>query len=645
MPYEDDHFIETSRPVWNYSLFSDHDVRLFQHGDLRNAYLKFGSHKLNVNGANGYYFAVWAPDAEMVAVTGEFNGWKDHLHKLYPRHDSSGIWEGFIPRLGTNSYYRYYIRGADGRHYHKADPYAFYNELRPGTASITYAFDYTWKDQDWMKKQKKKNALTAPWSIYEVHLGSFMKPDVNDPNGYTSYKDLIHHLVPYVKNMGYSHVEFMPVMEYPYDGSWGYQITGFFAATSRFGKPHELMELVDAFHQAEIGVIFDWVPSHFPSNDHGLYLFDGSHVYEYADTRKGYHPDWNSYIFNYKRGEVVSFLISSAHFWFRYFHIDGIRVDAVNSIMRLDFSRNEGEWEPNEQGGNENLEAIAFIRKLNTVIYEDFPHVQMIAEDSGDWPKITAPVHEDGYGFGMKWMIGWMNDIFRYFKKPSHYRTLAQNDFTFSMMYFYNENFIMPLSHDEVVHGKSPMLYKMPGNEWDKFANLRLLYGWMFTHPGGKLLFMGNDIAQTTEWNYNREVEWGLLQHFPHKALQETVKSLNHLYHTEPAMHLLQFEKEGFEWHDLEHREKGIMSFYRMGPDKKDKLFVIFNVTNIPQENWELKLEGKSSWKEIFNTDASEFFGSNKHLNPHMKFHVVNKKKHIVKTSIKIGAFALLILK
>lgn len=645
MAYEHDNFIDTAKPVWNYSFFSNDEVKQFQDGELFTAYEKFGSHQLNLLDTEGYYFAVWAPNAQMVSVIGDFNGWKHYLHKLYPRLDSSGIWEGFIPRLQANTIYKYFIKGIDGAENYKADPFAVYSQLRPLQGSITYSLEKDWEDEDWMKKRTANNALNAPWSVYEVHLGSWMVPDRNNPDGYTSYLDLIPRLVPYVKEMGFTHVEFMPVMEYPYDGSWGYQVTGFFSCNSRFGKPEELMQLIEAFHKNDIGVILDWVPSHFPGDGHGLYKFDGAHTYEYADMRKGYHPDWNSYVFNYARNEVVSFLISSAHFWCRYYHADGLRVDAVNSMMRLDFSRADGEWEPNDKGGNENFEASAFLRKLNGIIYNQFEGVQTIAEDASDWPKITTPLTEGGYGFGMKWMIGWMNDIFRYFKKPPSVRVRVQNDITFSMMYFYNEKFMLPFSHDEVVHGKSPIVYKMPGNEWEKFANTRLLYAFMFTHPGAKLLFMGDEFGQTCEWDYKSELRWELLEHWPHEKLQECVRTLNYHYRHEPALYIKQFDPEGFKWVDINHRLDGILAFMRSNGVAKDEILVVMNITNIPKTNWEIDVEGKAKWREIFNTDDKKYFGSGDYGNTKVVCKVVDRKKHLHKLTINIGPFALMMFK
>ncbi len=645
MAYEDDHFIDSAKLVWNYSFFSAEEIDRFQHGHLHNAYDKFGAHPLTLLGTDGYYFAVWAPNATAVSVVGEFNGWKKQLHPLFVRLDHSGIWEGFIPRLPEGALYKFCITGLSGEEFLKADPFSFFNELRPGTASITRNLQMKWGDDEWMKTRKKNNALNAPWSVYEVHLGSWMRSEKDNENLFNSYHEIRERLVPYVKAMGFTHVEFMPVMEFPYDGSWGYQGTGYFAATSRFGVPEDFMYLVDVLHQNGIGVILDWVPSHFPNDAHGLYRFDGSGTYEYEDSRKGFHQDWSSYIFNYSRGEVRSFLISSAHFWCNKFHADGLRVDAVNSIIRLDFSRKEGEWEPNQYGGNENIEAITFLREMNRTIYRDFPDVQTIAEEASDWPGITMPADKMGFGFGMKWMMGWMHDIFRYFKKQPRDRPEAQDDFSFSLMYFYDENFMLPLSHDEVVHGKSPMIYKMPGNEWEQFANLRLLYSWMFTHPGAKLLFMGNEFGQTSEWNYKSELDWELLQHDSHNKLQECVRALNYLLRTEPAMYDYQFNRKGFEWVSLDHRQEGIIAFKRKGKSRANDLLIVMNVTNFPKENFALQVKGKPAWKELFNSDDLKYWGSGKYMNPHINGKDVDKKKRISEINLNIPPLAAIVLK
>ncbi|MBC7511808.1 MAG: 1,4-alpha-glucan branching protein GlgB [Ferruginibacter sp.] len=638
--YEEEHFVDSTKPVWNYSLFTDTDIRNYQNGNLYNGYQLFGNHATEVLNTQGFYFAVWAPNATEVAVVGDFNNWQTDKHPLFVRLDSSGIWEGFIPNFKKGDAYKYHIKGYKGVAIDKGDPYANYWEVRPQTASKSWNMQYNWDDGEWMKKRKKHNALDAAWSVYEVHLASWMRPDKNDEETYNSYQQITERLVPYVSDMGFTHVEFMPVMEHPFDGSWGYQGTGFFAPTSRFGEPEDFMAMIDAFHNVGIGVILDWVPSHFPYDAHGLFMFDGTHTYEYADMRKGFHPDWNSYIFNYKRGEVKSFLISSARFWFDLFHIDGIRVDAVSSILQLDYSRKEGEWEPNEFGGNGNIEAIAFIKELNETIYRDFPDVQMIAEEATDWPKVSRPTFEDGLGFGMKWMMGWMHDTLDYFKMDPYFRQFHQDKFTFSMMYFYDEQFMLPLSHDEIVHGKSPMLYKMPGDEWQKFANLRLMYTYMFTHPGAKLLFMGNEFAQTTEWNYKSELSWDLLQFEPHKKMQECVKSLNNLYTAQPALHELQFKAEGFEWINLNHRQEGIIVFKRKGKNKEEDVLVVLNMTPVVRRDWKIKIAGKQQWKEIFNSDTLAYWGTGDVYNPDVKVKLVDKDAALYEINIHLPALA-----
>ncbi len=617
--YEALHFVDTAQAVWNYSLFTDEDIHAFQHGTHSTLYQLFGNKQIEVLGVQGTYFSVWAPNATAVFVTGNFNHWNNEAHLLKVRLESSGIWEGFIPHVGQGEVYKYHIHGYKGVKLDKGDPYAHYWELRPQTASITWQTTYQWKDQQWLEDRKIKNRIDQPYSVYEVHLASWMRPDKNNPDRYNSYTQLIDLLVPYVKEMGFTHVECMPVMEHPFDGSWGYQGAGFFAPTSRFGNPQEFAALVDAFHQAGIGVILDWVPSHFPYDSHGLFMFDGANTYEYADMRKGYHPDWNSYIFNYKRGEVKSFLISSAKFWCDQFHIDALRVDAVSSMLRLDYSRAEGQWEPNEFGGNGNLEAIEFIKDLNITLYRDFPAIQTIAEEASDWPGISQPVFMDGLGFGMKWMMGWMHDTLDYFKLDPIMRSGAQDKFSFSMMYYYDEHFMLPLSHDEVVHGKSPMLYKMPGDEWQKFANLRLLYAYMFLHPGAKLLFMGNEFAATKEWDFQSELQWDLLQYPSHGGMKYCVQTLNALYKSNPALYELQYETGGFEWVEMNQRQEGIIAFKRNGKDTKESILVVFNMTPVPRHQVPIHVYGKTNWKEIFNSDAQAFWGTGNVNNNHVK--------------------------
>ena len=609
MAYEDVHFIDANKPVWNYSLFNEEIISNFQNGTLYNAYEYFGNKQFTVLGKQGTYFAVWAPNATEVSVVGNFNDWKEGIHQLYVRLDQSGIWEGFIPGCAKGEVYKYTIQGFQGKLIQKGDPYAHFWEKKPLTASITWNFDFEWKDSEWMLTRDSYNNLDAPYSVYEVHLGSWMKPDPFNEESFFSYWEIAERLVPYVKEMGFTHVELMPVMEFPFDGSWGYQGTGYFAPTSRFGHPEEFMAMINYFHQEGIGVILDWVPSHFPYDSHGLFMFDGTHTYEYADMRKGYHPDWNSYIFNYKRGEVRSFLISNARFWLDRFHVDGLRVDAVSSMLKLDYSRNEGEWEPNEFGGNGNIEAIEFLKNMNEMVYRDFKGVQTIAEEATNWPGVSRPTYTDGLGFGMKWMMGWMHDTLRYFKQDPFYRQFQQNQLTFSMMYYYDENFMLPLSHDEVVHGKSPMIYKMPGDEWQKFANLRLLYTYMFMHPGAKLLFMGNEFGQTDEWNYKTALRWDLLQYDCHIGLKKCVSALAHLIKQEPSLHTNQFTPDGFEWHDLDHRNESVISFCRKG--NSAELLVVLNMTPVERLDWHVKMKAKGRWKEIFNSDLKEYWGTN----------------------------------
>jgi 1,4-alpha-glucan branching enzyme len=630
--------------VWEYSIFSDADVRNFQAGTHYQLYKVFGNKQIEVNGTSGTYFAVWAPSATAVFVTGHFNGWNEISHPLHVRPDASGIWEGFIPDVAAGELYKYHIHGFEGVKLNKADPFAHYAEKRPDTASITWQTNYHWSDQNWMAHRKNKNALDAPISVYEMHLASWMRPIPSDEGSYNTYTQIAERLIPYVLEMGFTHIELMPVMEHPFDGSWGYQGTGFFAPTSRFGNPQDFAAFVNAFHNAGIGVILDWVPSHFPYDDHGLYLFDGSHTYEYADMRKGFHPDWNSYIFNYKRGEVKSFLISSARFWIDQFHIDGLRVDAVSSMLRLDYSRKKGEWEPNEFGGDGNLEAVAFIKDLNETLYRDFPDIQTIAEEATDWPGISKPTSMDGLGFGMKWMMGWMHDTLDYFKADPLMRSGLQDKFSFSMMYYYDENFMLPLSHDEVVHGKSPMIYKMPGDEWQKFANLRLLYTYMYMHPGAKLLFMGNEFAATTEWNYKTELPWHLLAHPSHGGMKYCVQKLNELYTSKPALYELQFDPTGFEWIDLQHRSESVMAFKRKGKNPAHDIVVIINATPVVRHHWKISVQGKQEWHEIFNSDDQDFWGTGVVYNPAIPCVCKDAQKNWYELTLQLPALSAVVL-
>jgi 1,4-alpha-glucan branching enzyme len=643
--YEAEHFVDSEQPVWNYSLMTATDIQNFQNGTHYSFYKIFGNHQIEVLATKGTYFAVWAPNATAVFVTGNFNHWDNQSHPLKVRLDSSGIWEGFIPHVLKGEVYKYHIHGYKGVLLDKGDPFANYWELRPLTASITWDTAYEWRDAKWLEQRKINNKIDQPYSVYEVHLASWMRPDKNNENSYNSYLQLVDLLVPYVKEMGFTHVEFMPVMEHPFDGSWGYQGIGFFAPTSRFGNPQEFAALVDAFHAESIGVIIDWVPSHFPYDSHGLFMFDGANTYEYADMRKGYHPDWNSYIFNYKRGEVKSFLISSARFWCDQFHIDGLRVDAVSSMLKLDYSRTAGQWEPNEFGGNGNIEAIAFIKDLNETLYRDFPAIQTIAEEATDWPGVSQPTFMDGLGFGMKWMMGWMHDTLDYFKLDPIMRSGAQDKFTFSMMYYFDEHFMLPLSHDEVVHGKSPMIYKMPGDEWQKFANLRLLYTYMFTHPGAKLLFMGNEFAATDEWDYKSELQWNLLQHPSHAGMKYCVQQLNNLLRSNKALFELQFETNGFEWIETNKRQEGVIAYKRKSKDSKEDILVVMNLTPVPRHQFPIHVFGNKSWKEIFNSDDKAFWGVGDLFNNKIMVTSQDENKDWVILSLELPALSAIVLK
>ena len=604
--------------VITHSLFSEFDINLFKAGKHYRLYEKFGSHPITLNKVKGTYFAVWAPGAKQVSVIGDFNFWKDGEHLLDVRWDGSGIWEGFIPNVEKGNLYKYKIRSNHNDIItEKADPYARRCEHPPNTASVVWEDDYKWQDQSWLQKRKKNNSLKAPYSVYEVHLSSWKKK--TEENRSLSYWELATELVSYVKEMGFTHVEFMPIMEYPYDPSWGYQITGYFAPTSRFGYPDEFKFLVDKLHENDIGVILDWVPSHFPEDSHGLGYFDGTHLYEHPDPRRGYHPDWKSLIFNYSRNEVRAFLISNALYWLEQFHIDGLRVDAVASILYLDYSREEGEWEPNEYGENKNLQAISFLEELNKEVYASFPDVQTIAEESTAYSGVSKPVFLGGLGFGMKWMMGWMHDTLQYFSKEPIYRKHHQNNITFSLTYTFTENFMLPLSHDEVVYGKHSILGRMPGDEWQRFANLRLLYGYMFTHPGTKLLFQGCEFGQSEEWNFQNSLDWHLLDYAPHKGIQEVIKALNKFYRAEPALYENQFVPDGFEWIDYNDAENSVISFIRKGNEPKDNLIIVCNLTPIPRENYRVGLPKKGVLKEVFNSDKKKFYGSGKYINKSIK--------------------------
>lgn len=581
---------------------TDEDLYLFNEGSHVRAYEKLGAHPVE----GGTWFAVWAPNAERVSVIGTFNGWEADCHPLEPR-GSSGIWEGFVPGVGPGALYKYRIRSRYGGYtVDKADPFAFCTETPPGTASLVWDLTYPWNDRTWMEGRSAHNALEAPIAIYEVHLGSWRR---REDGGFLTYRELAHQLASYVREMGFTHVEFLPVMEHPYYGSWGYQVTGYFAPTSRYGSPQDFMYLVDTLHQNGIGVILDWVPSHFATDDHGLAFFDGTHLYEHADPRKGWHPDWGSAIFNYGRREVQSFLLSSALFWLHRYHADGLRVDAVASMLYLDYSRKEGEWIPNEYGGRENLEAIAFLCRLNEEVYRSYPDVQTIAEESTAWPMVSRPTFAGGLGFGFKWDMGWMHDTLKYMARDPVHRRYHHDELTFRMLYAFTENFVLPLSHDEVVHGKRSLLEKMPGDEWQKFANLRLLYGYMYGQPGKKLLFMGSELAQRREWDHETSLDWHLLSDPLHRGVQRWVQDLNHLYRREPALHELDCAPEGFEWVVPDDRDHSVLVFLRK--DRSGRMVLVAcNFTPVPRSPYRVGVPRPGFWREVLNSDAHLYGGS-----------------------------------
>jgi 1,4-alpha-glucan branching enzyme len=590
-------------------MLTEFDNHLFKTGKHFRLYEKLGAHSASPHGKIGTFFAVWAPNAKEVSIIGNFNHWQKGQHNLSPRWDESGIWEGFFPGIHKGEAYKYSITAHSGEVLEKADPFAFYAEVPPKTASIVWDPSHTWSDQEWQTTKRNEVSNEKPYSVYEVHFGSWRRK-VEEDNRSLTYAEMKTELVRYVKDLGFTHVEFLPLMEHPFYGSWGYQLTGYFAPTSRYGSPEQFMELVDAFHNEGIGVILDWVPSHFPGDAHGLFRFDGTHLYEHADPRKGFHPDWSSYIFNYGRNEVRSFLISNAMFWVDRYHIDGLRVDAVASMLYLDYSRKHGEWIPNEYGGRENIESIVFLKEFNEVIYSNFPEVVTIAEESTAWPGVSRPTYLGGLGFGQKWMMGWMHDTLQYFKKDPIHRKYHQNDITFSIMYAFTENFMLPLSHDEVVHGKGSLLGRMPGDEWNRFANLRAMYSYMFTHPGSKLLFMGGEFGQSSEWNHDKSLDWHLLEYNFHQGIFKIIKDLNHLYRNEPALYEFGFENKGFEWLDYGDRDNSVMLYLRKGWRKEDMLIVVCNFTPGVHHDYRVGVPVKGTWKEIFNSDNIKYGGS-----------------------------------
>ena len=615
--------------AFNSAKLTDFDIHLFSEGNHHRIYEKLGAHVMELGGIAGVYFAVWAPNARNVSILGDFNSWDGREHQMRKR--GNGIWELFVPDLGFGDCYKYEIKNHEGHIYEKSDPYGFCQEVRPKTASIVTDLNkYTWNDEDWITKRRNQDPLTQPLSVYEVHLGSWLHASASDkpkllsgegepvivadlkPDArFMTYYELAEKLIPYVKNLGYTHIELLPIAEHPFDGSWGYQVTGYYASTSRYGNPEDLMYFIDQCHQQGIGVIVDWVPGHFPKDGHGLAFFDGSHLYEYADSRKGEHKEWGTLVFNYSRNEVRNFLVANALFWFDKYHIDGIRVDAVASMLYLDYQRDPGEWVTNQYGGRENLEAADFLRQVNHLIFSYFPGTVSIAEESTAWPMVSWPTYVGGLGFNLKWNMGWMHDMLDYFSMDPWFRQFHQNNITFSMWYHHSENYMLALSHDEVVHGKSNMMGKMPGDEWQKIANIRCLFSYMFTHPGKKTMFMSMELGQWSEWNVWGDLEWHLLQYPPHQQLQEFFKELNLLYKTQPALYSSDFVKEGFQWIDCSDNRHSVVSFMRRAKDTDDFVIVVCNFTPQPHSHYRVGVPVAGFYIELFNSDAKQYGGSN----------------------------------
>jgi 1,4-alpha-glucan branching enzyme len=591
------------------ALLSEDDIYLFNEGSHFRLYEKLGAHSTDIDGREGTFFRVWAPNAANVNVIGDFNDWDPHRHPLRPLAQS-GIWEGFIAGVGRGMPYKYFIQSHhENRQLEKADPFGIHNEVAPKTASVVWDLDYDWGDEAWMANREQNQRPGSPMSIYEVHPGSWMRVP-QEGNRSLSYRELARHLTEYILAMGFTHVELMPVMEHPFFGSWGYQSLGYFSPTSRYGTPQDFMHLIDTLHQNGVGVILDWVPSHFPVDPHGIGNFDGTHLFEHADARKGFHPDWKSYIFNYGRNEVRSFLISSSLFWLDKYHIDGYRVDAVASMLYLDYSRPSGEWIPNEFGSNENLEAIAFLRRFNEATHLHYPGIVTIAEDSTAWPMVSRPVFVGGLGFDMKWDMGWMHDSLAYFSLDPVHRSYHHNKLTFRMIYAFQENYVLPLSHDEVVHGKGSLLGKMPGDDWQKFANLRLLLAYMYAQPGKKLLFMGGEFGQWAEWAHDRQLDWHLLDGPAHSSLRHWLQDLNRLYRSETAMHTADFSADGFDWIDCNDSRHSTISLLRQDRRAGRDLVVVFNFTPVPRHNYRIGVPRGGIWEEVLNSDAREYGGS-----------------------------------
>jgi 1,4-alpha-glucan branching enzyme len=591
-------------------LLTDHDIYLFKEGSHARLYEKFGCHLGQQEGVAGAHFSVWAPNAQNVSVIGDWNGWSQDAHPLAARWDGSGVWEGFVAGVSHGQAYKFFIDSRIGGYrVEKADPFAFFAEAPPRTGSRAWKLDYAWGDADWMASRGGANALDAPMSIYEMHLGSWRRVP-EDGNRSLSYREIAQPLADYAHEMGFTHVELMPVTEHPFYGSWGYQTTGYYAPTARYGTPEDFMYLVDILHQRGIGVILDWVPSHFPSDEHGLGYFDGTALYEHADPKQGFHPEWKSAIFNYGRNEVRGFLISSALYWLDRYHVDGLRVDGVASMLYLDYGREEGEWVPNRYGGRENIEAVEFLRALNQAVYRDHPDVQTMAEESTSWPMVSRPVYLGGLGFGIKWNMGWMHDTLKYMSQDPVHRKYHHDQLTFSIWYAFFENFVLPLSHDEVVYGKGSLINKMPGDTWRQFANLRMLFGYMWGHPGKKLLFMGGEFGQRREWAHEGSLEWHVLQHPEHEGLRRWVADLNRLYRSEPALYQVDFDQSGFEWVDCNDSEQSVLSFLRKPRGGGAPVLVVCNFTPVPRMNYIVGVPRGGYWREIANSDATLYGGS-----------------------------------
>ncbi len=598
--------VELEDPYRFPSLMGEIDLHLFGEGNHHRLYEKLGAHVTEIEGVGGTSFAVWAPNARRVSVVGDFNFWDGRRHAM--RKHPGGVWEIFVPGVGDSAVYKYEIRGYEGNILPlKADPFGFRAEKLPGTASVVYDPHYEWGDAKWMENRAERNALDAPMATYEVHLGSWRR---NGDGSYYTYRQLAEELVPYIAEMGYTHVEFLPPTEYPFDGSWGYQPLGLFAPTSRFGTPDDFKALVDAFHRAGIAVIMDWVPAHFPEDAHGLGLFDGTHLYEHADPRQGRHPDWGTLVFNYGRPEVRNYLIANALFWCREYHIDGLRVDAVASMLYLDYSREEGQWIPNERGGNENLEAISFLQRTNELVYEHAPGAVTIAEESTAWPMVSRPTYMGGLGFGYKWNMGWMHDSLQYMQEDPINRSYHHDRLTFSLVYAFNENFVLPLSHDEVVHGKGSLINKMPGDEWQRFANLRAYHGFTYAHPGKSLLFMGGELAQSREWNHDTQLDWNLLDNEYNAGMQTLIRDLNAVYKATPALHEVDSEPEGFEWISDADRQNSVISFLRRAKDPEDFVVVACNLTPVVRDEYRIGVPAAGRYEVVLNTDHARYGGS-----------------------------------